>query len=249
MEMIKSISIQNVVQKRDAAVERIKKISKLAEEVKELGYKVDICHDRYGSEFGESTIKQIDAETWDIIMTESGMMSFFDSETKKKWRESIDKKQVPDLSVENIESTFRDIYNRRGDMFEEGVINLFKKLKWCYKTNSPVRFGKKIIMSYACNYGFISSEACDKLSDLERVFNVVNGKPESDFRHSFYKKANGCDFPRKIKTMEFDYFHIKGFKNGNVHVIFKGNAPIDHLNKILVKHYPNALPPSEDEAR
>jgi hypothetical protein len=34
------------------------------------------------------------------------------------------------------------------EVFERGIINVFKGLSWDYKTNSPCSFGKKIIINH-----------------------------------------------------------------------------------------------------
>lgn len=59
------------------------------------------------------------------------------------------------------------------DVFERGIINVFKGLSWDYKTNSPCSFGKKIIINnlvthnrwgFSLNWGWRR----DQLADLER---------------------------------------------------------------------------------
>jgi hypothetical protein len=45
-----------------------------------------------------------------------------------------------------ILSTFEQLHQSKGDVFERGVINVFKRLSWDYKSNSPCKFGKKIIV-------------------------------------------------------------------------------------------------------
>lgn len=60
------------------------------------------------------------------------------------------------------------------DVFECGIINVFKGLSWDYKTNSPCSFGKKIIINnlvtynrweFSMNWGWRR----DQLADLERM--------------------------------------------------------------------------------
>ena len=54
---------------------------------------------------------------------------------------------IPAVSEANILSTFEQLYLNKGDVFERGVINVFKGLSWDFKTNSPCKFGGKIIVS------------------------------------------------------------------------------------------------------
>ncbi len=74
------------------------------------------------------------------------------------------------------------------DVFERGIINVFKGLSWDYKTNNPCYFGKKIIVNnlvkhgrwgYSLNWGWRR----DQLADLERMLYLLDGKPIPDNRH------------------------------------------------------------------
>ena len=60
-------------------------------------------------------------------------------------------------------------------MFDQGVIECFKKLSWAYKTNLPQKFGKRIIVSYLTYTYGINNNAADHLDDLMRVFHVLDG--------------------------------------------------------------------------
>lgn len=76
----------------------------------------------------------------------------------------------------NIERivTGRDIeqlHHSKLEVFERGIINVFRGLSWDYKTNSPCSFGKKIIINnlvthnrwgYSLNWGWQR----DQLADL-----------------------------------------------------------------------------------
>ncbi|CDG97209.1 hypothetical protein XBP1_2510006 [Xenorhabdus bovienii str. puntauvense] len=73
------------------------------------------------------------------------------------------------------------------DVFERGLINVFKGLSWDYKTNSPCSFGKKIIINnlvthnrwgFSLNWGWRQ----DQLADLERMLFLLDGKPIPDNR-------------------------------------------------------------------
>jgi len=76
-------------------------------------------------------------------------------------------------------------------MRDEGVIECFQKLSWDYKTNNPVKFGKRIIMRsvtrfFVCSYS-PEHDATNTLDDLMRVFHLIDGKPEADHRNGCYK--------------------------------------------------------------
>lgn len=66
---------------------------------------------------------------------------------------------MPALTRGNIEATFIALHQSRAEMFERGVIEIYRSLSWRYRTNTPIRFGKRIIVSGFCDhlgahYGF-----------------------------------------------------------------------------------------------
>jgi len=92
------------------------------------------------------SLKSVDAGAWSYLMHESGLRTFMDATARKEWDEKIYAQDVPPLTVENIEATFSTLHSARGDMFERGVLAVFRSLSWNYKTNEPFKFGKRIIV-------------------------------------------------------------------------------------------------------
>lgn len=195
----------------------------------------------------EHASRRIDAEAWAYLLDQTGLRSFFDSKAKEEWRDAIEKLTTPPLTAENIEATFAGLYEQRHEIMERGILATFRRLSWSYKTNSPVAFGKRIIVTGVThdNGRYTHHFGCDSLDDLVRALAYVDGKPEPDHR-----TAIRCQIDRVLRDeqprLELDYFELRLFKNGNAHVIFNTPALVEKLNGILRKHYPNALPPTRD---
>lgn len=186
--------------------------------------------------------RRIDAAGWAYLMNESGMKSFMDTAAREEWSKKINDCEVPDLTMENITATFAALHDSRGDMFERGVINVFKRLSWHYKTNQPQKFGKRVILSYIGQPGVsMDYRKQSELDDLGRVMHVLDGKPEADHRNGYGAAFN--DAKRAYKK-EFDcpYFSARLFKKGSAHLTFKRPELVEKMNQILAKHYPGCLP-------
>jgi hypothetical protein len=83
----------------------------------------------------------------------------------------------------------------------------------------------------------------DRLDDLMRVFHVLDGKPEADYRQGCYVQL-GAAFRAQSewpKSYQNDYFELRLFRNGNGHLCFKRLELVDAMNAIIARHYPNAL--------
>ncbi|ELI8383680.1 DUF4942 domain-containing protein, partial [Yersinia enterocolitica] len=139
-------------------------------------------------------------------------------------------------------------HQQKDEVFERGVINLFKGLSWHYKTNSPCRFGKKLIISnlVSCNqWGFTLNQGYrrDQLADLERMLYLLDGKAIPDNRGDVTTRLYALISanPHIAKVYEDDYFSIKYFMKGSAHLTFRKPELIDKMNDIVAKHYPQML--------
>lgn len=271
-ELVPSVSIANLLQKREAMAERIREAHRLLMEANTLaethfgeeamrGHGLDLrLNDRgyfTADDGAEQLIKEVDGRAWAYLLEKSGLQTFLDAEAREKWRKAIEKNDVPPLTQETIEATFSALYDRRGEMFERGVVEVFRKLSWDYKTNLPRMFGKRIIMRYIVDaWGVgrnrylsgVSHKGSDSLDDLIRVLSVLDGKPEPDHRNGAWRKLNDAQWMRDggPNVADLGYLTVKGFKNGNGHLTFSRPDLVDKMNRIIAKHYPNALPPSEE---
>ncbi len=70
-----------------------------------------------------------------------------DAEARSQWAKNLEEGELPAISEANILSTFEQLHHNKQDVFERGIINVFKGLSWDYKTNNPCYFGKKIIVN------------------------------------------------------------------------------------------------------
>lgn len=277
-DIVKSISVQNLVRQREAVISRIRQAAELLRDAATIaeaanlgmplvtitkdsgrGYGQNLADARLGTRSDgsvwehaaakkadiEKTMRLgIDCAGWQYLMHESGLRSLMDAAARAKWDKAIQDGDVPELTEANIRSTFKMLHDSRGEMFERGVIACFKSLAWCYKTNLPQKFGKRIVVENLIS-GYHGGRV-DQLDDLLRVMHVMDGKPEPDHRSSIGAKLAAAGFTswtcRRYGELADDYLTIKTFKNGNGHVTFKRPDLVDQMNRIIAKHYPGALP-------
>lgn len=263
-ELVKSVSLDNLLQQREAAVTRWQQAYDLMREAEQIGaefgfgrpkvmlqamhYK-DHARSLDLDETRARMVRLIDAGGWDYLLRESGLLTFMDSAARDEWKARIQLLDVPALTRPNIEATFKSLYEGRAAMFDRGVVNVFRSLSWDYKTNEPRKFGERLIlenMTYYCsgrgglhNVSFDSSKTA-RLDDLTRVLMVIDGKPEPDSRSGWYGRLNGAQRDRR-QDVEDDYLTVRYFIKGTVHVRFKRMDLVEELNKILARHHPNAL--------
>ena len=262
-ELICSTSIERIVTGRDTALKQIEQLIQQLDSISRLtseigggtaqDWAMKVGH-RYDSWMTENTDKalpaitrNIDRSIWRDLMLKSGMMALMDAQARDQWHKNLEEGDLPAISEANILSTFEQLHRNKMDVFERGIINVFKGLSWDYKTNSPCSFNKKIIVNnlvshnrwgFSLNWGWRR----DQLADLERMLFLLDGKPIPDNRGDVTTRLmeHIRDNPSK-DVYEDDFFSIRYFQKGTAHIIFKRYDLIEKMNDIVAKHYPGML--------
>lgn len=251
--LVKSLSIDNLMNQRERVAELIRRAHGLlleAETLAEsahLGSVEDILNPRrrrcinFLCEDGAANaLHDLDGAGWAYLMQESGLRTFMDAKARAEWDKSVNEGTYPPLTYDHIKATFAGLFSSRGEMFERGVIEIFKSLSWDYKTNQPFKFGTRIILHHFSS-GYIYSNGLDKLDDLWRVCCVLDGKPQPDSRDGVGATIRALHIHQKANRWHGEYFSVKWFKKGTAHVAFARPDLVQQLNAILARHYPRAL--------
>jgi hypothetical protein len=284
-DLVPSVSIETLLERRDALVQRLRAMVALLGEMKQLSQiafgsddgvpslQCQYTHSYLDSHGVEAMIVRVDAVAWQYLMDESGLRTFMNAEARNKWDKTLheahasgrwtrEEDKMPPLTLENIRATFEGLYAQRGDMFEDGVVSVFKALSWDYQTNNPYKLGRRIILEHVLdtwNNGGKryttgpSHTGSGRLDDLLRVMMVLDGKPEVDHRQGAYHVLGESFGYSKSKTGVAIDLHgmltIKCFKNGNGHITFLRPDLVDKLNEIIERRHPGALPPKHKDRR
>lgn len=262
-DVICSTSIDRIVTGRDAALLKIEQLIQQLNDISQLtaglggGSAIDWAMKsghRYGCwlmEVPEKAMpvitRNIDRSLWRDLMLKSGMLSLMDAQARTQWHQNLEEGDLPAISEANILSTFEQLHRSKDEVFERGIINVFKGLSWDYKTNSPCFFGKKIIINNLVTHnrwGFslVWGFRRDQLVDLERMVFLLDGKAIPDNRGdiSIRLMEHIRDRPGE-NVYNDDYFVIRYFQKGSAHLTFKRLALVEKMNDIIAKHYPEML--------
>ena len=186
----------------------------------------------------------IDAGLWGHLMKHSGMKVFLGKAASDHWDETLDRLEAQELTPDNIEAVFRELYENRDGLFEHGVIEFFRFKSWNGRTDQPQQLGKRLtLFGVFSEYGSVDYRQSAWLDELMRIFYVLDGKlegiPDCGIQVALRDaKAAGVD-------LRNEYVRVRSFQNGNVHVFFLRPDLVGKMNSIAVKHYPNALPPAK----
>ncbi|MGC6031141.1 DUF4942 domain-containing protein [Enterobacter kobei] len=262
-DVICSTSIERIVTGRNTALAQIEALIQQLDDIstltrsigggdaKDWGMRPGHRYDCWFTEPAEKAMKaithSIDRGIWRELMQQSGMLSLMDAQARDQWHNSLEKEDIPAVSEANILSTFEQLHLNKGEVFERGVIIVFKGLSWNFKTNCPCKFGAKIIVTglvkcdrwgFGLNWGWQR----DRLADLERMLMLLDGKPVPDSRTDVTRRlGDHIHANRHSNRYEDEMFAIKYFQKGTTHISFKRPELVDKLNDIIAWHYPGAL--------
>ena len=262
-ELINSTNIERIVTGRDAALVQIEQLIQQLNAISQLtnsigggsatdwamksGHRYDCWLMEKPEKAMPVITHNIDRILWRDLMLKSGMLSLMDAQARDQWHQNLEDGDLPIISEANILTTFEQLHQNKAEVFERGIINVFKGLSWDFKTNSPCFFGKKIIINnlvthnrwgYSLTWGFRR----DQLADLERMLFLLDGKAIPDNRAdiSINLMNHIRDNPGK-DVYDDTYFSIRYFQKGTAHLTFRRPELVEKMNDIIAKHYPGML--------
>jgi len=262
-DVICSTSIERIVTGRNAALAQIETLIQQLDDISTLTSNIgggkanewgvrQYRYDCWLMDKPETAIKaitqNIDRSIWKDLMNKSGMLALMDAQARDEWYNSLEKDDIPAVSEENILSTFEQLHQSKAEVFERGIINVFKGLSWDYKSNSPCKFGKKIIVDGLVQYDrwgfhFRHGRRREQLADLDRMLNLLDGKPVPENRNDLSVRLDAHIRKQHASVFEDEYVEIRYFQKGTGHIIFKRSDLIDKMNGIVARYFPATLPP------
>jgi len=259
-DLIKKESIAELTAHRDRAIELYgRAIDLLMEASKALnmaapGNKYSIVEpndfrwietEQHARELVESLTKRVDQKVWRYLLDASGLGSLMDRTAKDEFHAQIEK-NPPAATLDNVCATMLTKASEAGTIFERGLIEAFRKLDKSYRTNSTFKIGNKIVMKGALSavdskwkslrHWAFYRKADDELLDIERTLSILDGNAPCG-RMSGVVAAIDTATRDGEDHAETEYFSVRIFMNGNLHVTFKRSDLIEKANIIVAKHF------------
>ena len=185
--------------------------------------------------------RRIDSEFWRLSFKRTGMTQIMDAQATADFHRTLEQKP-PAFTMANIEAQFLAMYQDADEMFLRGIYKVFSRLDYSYRTNErePYNLSPKNIVGYACSWwsGRCTVEygKADMFNDIDRCVRVLTERKH--FPHELVTRINSelegqCDSPA---IYEDDDYHMKFFKNQNVHLTFKNQDTVDRLNDAIARY-------------
>jgi hypothetical protein len=256
--IIKRDTVEDVVAQRNLAIDQFKIAVDALQRAKDAWERA--THGCYGihefrmRETDPSVfIRKLDAETWQFLLQLTSLRDLMDVEARKAFDKQC-REAPPEVTVDNVLATLQTLTGQAGDIFQRSIVATFEALPREFKSNDYFKFGRRIIFENAISvnrwgrredqvswsfYG--TNYAAERMHDLDRIFHVVDGKqPPAWSAGAVQACSDACRHGCPFETQS-QYFNLKGFKKGTLHVWPHRRDLIDKVNLQLAEHYGAAL--------
>lgn len=181
----------------------------------------------------------ITQNAWRYLFAVTALNSYMTPQRRNELEEQIKSNTLPPLTVENILGTMQGLAGRVNGLLEESIAQVFDWLRprteWGpgkLKTNSKFQVNRKVIVhATESNYSGglrINYYRSKDVDQLGIVFRLLAGQGvERDSSLSRRYDAGQVD-----GIFEDEYFRMKGYKNGNIHIEFKRADLLKELNRL-----------------
>lgn len=194
-----------------------------------------------GTEFAKLYTLEVDRRCWSHLLDITGAASLMDRQAKEEWRESL--KNPAPFTVENCKATFGHLWGSRRDLFLRGIANTFSRLDRRFRSHDGFKIGARVIIDNALETAGWSTphwrdyDRRDTFADVERLLYELDGKAAPDPVDSIQNRVTElriCNLPEVLHT---DYFRVRVFKNGNLHIWFERDDLLKQVNLLLAEFY------------
>ena len=210
-------------------------------------------YDRGHEQFLTYMRQQTDRAIWSHLIKGYGFEKLMDRQASQEFRDQLEK-EPPEVTVERAEATLGHLMMSADSIFRRGVANAFSGLDRRFRSHDGFKIGDRVVLESAIDdYGGWNhwSRKDETLRDIERAFHELDGK-EMPERYAGIiglfddERRRKATLSRVACEVEDEYFRLKAFKNGNIHLWFKRDDLLRKVNKLLAEHYGEVLGAGSD---
>jgi hypothetical protein len=187
----------------------------------------------------EKLLKELKRDDWRAIFERMEMPRMMSDKRRNELESQIESGDLPDITAENVFSTCKGMLENLDTYLDEAVKETFDFLRPRQselKTNSEFEIGDKVIVRafYPDKWGHridLDYNQQQHYRNLDNVFSLLDGKGAI--------KSYGGPISDAVKSMkqfgdvrETEYFRLKLYRNGNMHLEFRRMDLVKKLNEI-----------------
>ena len=187
----------------------------------------------------DKCLDRIKGNAWSYLIERSGVFEFCSIKQRDEINNQMrDEKSLPDFTLDNIQAWFESYALNVDKLFEDSIREIFNWLRpWKrdgYKTNNREIIGRKVIKTSMFENVWGEKMSLVYYNDkyiqaLDNVFHLMDGKGVSKYPGNLVTAIKeACS--TNARTCETEYFTVKWYKKGTMHLEFKRMDLLDKVN-------------------
>ena len=186
--------------------------------------------------------RMIDSGIWEHLIKTTGLLELMNAKQREDWRKDLET-DPPVADLNNVLATFETLWLNRNNTFVEGLANVFSNLDKRFKSHDVFKVKSRVVITnYYSEHGYVCYRKREFFQDIERICALLMETP-SDFtglHASLEEDRKNGSVQQSLTDSEF--FKIRTFMNGNLHLWFKSPELVAKINKALRAYYGEVLP-------
>ena len=203
------------------------------------------------ADYLERTRQDLDRRIWSHLVDFMGLERVMDRTERDAFRAAL-ADNPPPATAENCARTFARLIGDADTIFRRGIALAFSGLDRRFRSHDGFKIGARIVLSYGMDSsGYWSRGRDETLRDVERTFYTLDGKEQPERSGGIIgalSLAKGKRWGAAAYMAEDEYFRVRVFLNGNVHVWFKRDDLVRKVNELLGEYYGATLGAGADAA-
>ena len=218
-------------------------------------------HPSVESLFNESgkagAIAHLNASYWSKAMQMTDVFDYMPQKRRDEWSKQIqnprgvknggysnewESEPLPDFEETTVRSTLQSLMAMRSQFLAERVDGIFRSLSGEHVTNSPMGFGKRMIISGVTDsFSYTNTSRCGTINDLRAVIAKFMGRDEPKHYHTGPVVSAARRNSGQWMSLDGGSIRIRVYLKGTAHLEVHPDMAW-RLNCILAQLHPLAIP-------
>lgn len=188
----------------------------------------------------EGAIAALNSAYWSKALALTDVLDVMPQARRDEWNKQITDMTAPEFSEDAVRPTISALLSARAAFLAERVDGLFRNLSGEHVTNSPMGFGKRMIIAGVHDM-YYSTERCGYINDLRAVIAKFMGRDAPSWRMSQPVVKTAMRKHGKWLSIDGGALRIRVYLKGTAHLEVHPDMAW-RLNCILAAMHPTAIP-------
>jgi hypothetical protein len=203
--------------------------------------------------FAANVRRDLDRAMWQHLLRISGIEGLMDETGLRDFQQQL-ASEPPEIDVGTVQATFQQFKADAYTIFRRGLVNAFRNLDRTYRSHDGFKIGNRMVRSYALSdYGSLY-DSIPALRDVDRIMHLLDGSKivegwSSPLTIILDRAVRGShSFGIQPGSVTTEYWHVKWFKNRNMHLHPLRKDLVRRANLMIAEHCGEAVGEGPDAA-